>query len=189
MGSHRAHRRPGRLVSPACARNRRRPIGLLAAPLGVQRGYDVHVLDLVTEEPKPALVRALGATYHTGSPAEACSGAYIVVECTGVGQLVFDVLTCRAPAAIVCLTEVYSRGRLLSVDAGALNREMLLENDVVFGSVNANAVHYSAALQALSAADAGWLAELVSRRVPLGEWPSAFEHRADDVKVIIEVGR
>src|SRR5690348_8201789 len=35
------------------------PIGLLAGLLGVQRGLEVHVLDLVTEGPKPALVRDL----------------------------------------------------------------------------------------------------------------------------------
>jgi threonine dehydrogenase-like Zn-dependent dehydrogenase len=43
------------------------PIGLLAALIGVQQGADVHVLDGATDGPKPALVEALGATYHTGS--------------------------------------------------------------------------------------------------------------------------
>jgi threonine dehydrogenase-like Zn-dependent dehydrogenase len=42
------------------------PIGLLAALIGVQQGADVHVLDRVTSGPKPALVKQLGATYHTG---------------------------------------------------------------------------------------------------------------------------
>lgn len=41
------------------------PIGLLAALLGVQRGLDVHVLDLATDGPKPQLVKDLGATYHS----------------------------------------------------------------------------------------------------------------------------
>jgi threonine dehydrogenase-like Zn-dependent dehydrogenase len=165
------------------------PIGLLAALLGVQRGDDVHVLDLVTEGPKPALVRDLGSTYHSGSAAEACAGADVVVECTGVGELVFEILSCTAPAGIVCLTGVSSGGRLLQVDAGALNRELVLENDVVFGSVNANAVHYRAAVQALAGADARWLARLITRRVPLGEWSSALESRRDDVKVVIDVDR
>ena len=43
------------------------PIGLLAALVGTQRGLDVHVLDRIESGPKPELVRALGATYHTGS--------------------------------------------------------------------------------------------------------------------------
>jgi len=42
------------------------PIGLLAAMIGKQRGLDIHVLDRVESGAKPDLVRALGATYHTG---------------------------------------------------------------------------------------------------------------------------
>ena len=42
------------------------PIGMLAALLGVQRGYQMHVFDRVAAGPKPALVAALGATYHHG---------------------------------------------------------------------------------------------------------------------------
>ncbi len=163
------------------------PIGLLAALLAVQRGYDVHVLDLVTEGPKPRLVRDLGATYHHGSAAEACDGADVVVECTGVGRVVFDVLACTAPSGIVCLTGVSSGGRVLEVDAGRLNRELVLENDVVFGSVNANASHYRLALEALVGADAGWLSRLITRRVPLGDWESALEAGDDDVKVVLDL--
>src|SRR4249919_1636665 len=45
------------------------PIGLLAALIGHQRGLDVHVLDRLESGTKPDLVRALGATYHTGTVA------------------------------------------------------------------------------------------------------------------------
>src|ERR1700722_9317506 len=40
------------------------PIGLLAAMMGAQYGLDVHVCDRHRDGPKPAPVRALGATYH-----------------------------------------------------------------------------------------------------------------------------
>ena len=42
------------------------PIGLLAALIGVQRGCDVHVYDRNENGPKPALVKELGGTYHSG---------------------------------------------------------------------------------------------------------------------------
>jgi threonine dehydrogenase-like Zn-dependent dehydrogenase len=163
------------------------PIGLLAALMAVQRGYDVHVLDRVTEGPKPALVRDLGAVYHSGPVAEACAHADIVLECTGVGQLVFDVLSCTAPAGIVCLTGVSSGGHPLAVDAGAVNRSMVLENDAVFGSVNANAAHYRAAVEALSQAPSEWLAGVITRRVPLDDWQTAFIAEPDDIKVVISL--
>ena len=165
------------------------PIGLLAALLGVQRGLRVNVLDQVEEGPKPELVKALGARYHSGSIEDACgtSGADIIVECTGVAQLVVDAMTHSAPGAIVCLTGVSPRGRELTVDVGALNNELVLENDVVFGSVNANHRHFGAAAQALAQADRGWLEGLVSRRVPLDRWQEALDRRPDDVKTVVEL--
>ena len=89
------------------------PIGLLAALMGVQRGLEVHVLDRVTGGPKPQLVRDLGATYHTGPVAEVCLHADVVVECTGVGQLVLEAMQSTSPGGIVCLTGVSSGKRLL----------------------------------------------------------------------------
>ena len=46
------------------------PIGLLAALVGQQHGLEVHVLDRVESGPKPELVRALGAIYHSGQIAD-----------------------------------------------------------------------------------------------------------------------
>ena len=162
------------------------PIGLLAAMLGVQRGLEVHVLDQVTEGPKPALVRDLGAIYHHGSVQEACARADIVVECTGVGSLVFDVLRDTAPAGIVCLTGISSGGRSLQVDPTALNRSMVLENAVVFGTVNANRRHYEAAAAALARADHGWLERLITRRVPCQCWQEALARQPHDVKTVVD---
>ncbi len=166
------------------------PIGLLAAMLGVQRGLEVHVLDRVTDGPKPDLVTDLGATYHHGDLASAVGGdgPDIVVEATGNGPLVFDAIGATAGYGIVCLTGVSARGRSLSVDAGGLNREIVLDNDVVIGSVNANLEHYRAAASALAEADLGWLGRLVSRRVPLADFQDAFRAEDDDVKVVVTMG-
>jgi threonine dehydrogenase-like Zn-dependent dehydrogenase len=163
------------------------PIGLLAALLGVQRGLDVHVLDRVTDGPKPDLVRDLGATYHHSTVEDVARTARpdIVIEATGVGQLVFGAIEQSATYGVVCLTGVSPTGRELDVDAGALNRALVLENDVVVGSVNANTRHYRAAADALADADHAWLHRLITRRVPLEQAPEAFEAGEEDVKVVI----
>jgi glucose 1-dehydrogenase len=165
------------------------PIGLLGALVGAQRGLDVHVLDRVSDGPKPELVERLGAVYHTGSIAEVTERAEpdIVIEATGVGRLVFDSIEHNAPAGIVCLTGVSPAGRPLEVDAGAINRELVLENDVVFGSVNANLRHYRLAAEVLARADRSWLESLITRRVPLERFHEALERGDDDVKVVIEL--
>ncbi|MDN5918729.1 MAG: glucose 1-dehydrogenase [Pseudonocardia sp.] len=165
------------------------PIGLLAALLGVQRGLDTHVLDVVTDGPKPELVRALGATYHHDGLDRAVSGAEpdVVLEATGVSSIVFGALSRTAPYGITCLTGVSAGGTRIGVDGGALNREIVLDNDVVIGSVNANRRHYQQAAEALATADAGWLERLISRRVPLERATEAFERRDGDVKVVLDL--
>lgn len=177
----RAHWKPATVLVTGAG-----PIGLLAALLGVQRGLEVHVLDQVTEGLKPELVSALGAHYHHGAVADVGVAPDVAIECTGVGQLIFDVMDTAGSNGVVCLTGVSSGGRELPVDVGLLNRRMVLENDVVFGSVNANRRHYEAGAQALADADRDWLAKLVSRRVPLESWKDAYTRQPNDVKVVLE---
>jgi len=165
------------------------PIGLLAALLGRQRGLEVHVLDQVRTGPKPGLVEDLGATYHCDGFDEALAGGRpdVVIEATGVAPLVVAAMASTASYGIVCLTGVSTPGRTVSLDAGGLNRSIVLENDVVFGSVNANLRHYGLAADALAAADPAWLGRLVSRRVPLESFAEAFELRDADVKVVLDL--
>ncbi|MGI9157911.1 MAG: theronine dehydrogenase, partial [Marmoricola sp.] len=163
------------------------PVGLLAAMIGTQRGLDVHVLDRVTRGPKLDRVHELGATYHHSDidTVTARVRPDIVIEATGVPDLIFGAMAGTATYGIVCLTGVSTVGRNLRVDAGALNRDIVLENDAVVGSVNANLRHYAQAADALAAADLDWLGRLVSRRVSLDGFADAFAPRDDDVKVAI----
>jgi threonine dehydrogenase-like Zn-dependent dehydrogenase len=163
------------------------PIGLLAALMGAQRGLEVHVLDRATEGAKPETVHALGARYHSGEVTDVAKEIEpdLVVECTGVAELVAGAMQHTAPGAIVCLTGV-AASRSLSVDVGALNNELVLENDVVFGSVNANRRHFEQAVRSLSEADPEWLRRLITRVVPLERWPEALEKGDDDIKVVVE---
>src|SRR5918998_1009310 len=63
------------------------PIGLLAALLARQRGYELTVLDRADDGPKPELVRDLGGAYHAGSVSE-LDPPDIIVEATGASQVV-----------------------------------------------------------------------------------------------------
>ena len=80
-----------------------------------------------------------------------------MIEATGAAALVFAAMRGTAPYGITCLTGVSPRGRTIRVDAGELNRDIVLENDAVVGSVNANLRHYAQAAEALAAADLDWL--------------------------------
>jgi threonine dehydrogenase-like Zn-dependent dehydrogenase len=165
------------------------PIGLLAALLGVQRSLDVHVLDRVEDGAKPDLTHRLGATYHTGDVEEISDKLHpdVVIEATGAGPVVLAVMANTASYGITCLTGVSSGGREIPTDIGTLNRALVLENDVVVGSVNANLRHYAAAADALADAEADWLRGLITRRVPLSQWQEAYAPHPGDIKVVLDL--
>jgi threonine dehydrogenase-like Zn-dependent dehydrogenase len=162
------------------------PIGLLAALMGAQRGLEVHVLDHSATGPKPALVKELGGTYYTDLKALGGLEPDILMECTGAPALIRDILGRTAPDGIVCLLGVGAPGHAFDFDIGGYNRTMVLNNETVFGTVNANRHHYAMAADTLAAADKRWLERMITRRVPVAQWAQALENRPDDVKVVID---
>jgi glucose 1-dehydrogenase len=88
---------------------------------------------------------------------------------------------------VMCLTGISTAGRSLPLDVDTLNRRMVLNNNVMFGSVSANRRHYEQAADALTRADRGWLDRLVTRWVPLATWMEALERRDGDVKTVVEI--
>ena len=163
------------------------PIGLLAAMIGAQRGLDVHILDHNDRGPKRQIVRDLGAAFHVGELADmAIMQPDILMECTGVPGVVRDALGRTAAAGIVCLLGVSTPGHDLDLDIGGLNRTMVLDNDAVFGAVNANRQHYEDAVIALQRADQRWLDSLITRRVPAERWTDALVPQKGDIKVVVD---
>ena len=163
------------------------PIGLFAALLGVQRGLEVHVFDIAVGGPKPQLVADLGATFHTGKVEDIGVTPDVVMECTGHGPLVFDVTNIVAPDAVICLMGISSGTRSISVGLDQINKEMVLENTVLFGSVNAGRRHYQQAADALAKADRSWLERLITRRVPMSGFADGLHKHVDDVKVVVDL--
>jgi glucose 1-dehydrogenase len=162
------------------------PIGLLAALIGKQLGLEVHVLDRIESGAKPDIVRALGATYHAGALSGIGFEPDVIIECTGVGQVIVDSIQTVAPGGVVCLTGVGSGGRTVSIPAADAASNVVLRNNVVVGSVNANKRHWYRAAQLLSRTDPAWLERLVTRREPPSEFKRALARQPDDIKVVIQ---
>jgi len=178
----RAHWEPRRVLVTGAG-----PIGLLAALLGMQRGLEVHLFDRNEKGIKPELAAGLGAFYHTGAIETDCPRADVVIEATGAPQIVVDAIRHNCPHSIVCLTGISSGGRAIELDVGGLSTKLVLENDAVFGSVNANRSHFEAAAAALAGADRRWLGRLITRRLPLDRWNEMTERDSSrDVKTILD---
>jgi threonine dehydrogenase-like Zn-dependent dehydrogenase len=162
------------------------PIGLLAALGAVQRGVDVHVLARTKSGPKPELVRALGATYHSCSVADVGFEPDVIMECTGVGQIISESLSVIGASGVVCLTGVGHGGAVPKIATANVASSAVLKNNVVLGSVNANKRHWYKAGEALARADRGWLARLITRRERPEDFAKALERRSEDIKVVIQ---
>lgn len=162
------------------------PIGLLAALVGVQHGLEVHVLDRVESGPKPQLVRDLGATYHTGKVADLGFEPDVIIECTGVGQVINDAIRGVGAGGVVCLTGVGAGGSTVGPAVADVAAAVVLKNNVVVGSVNANKRHWYKAGEVLARADRTWLARLVTRREQPENFAQALQRTANDIKVVVQ---
>lgn len=163
------------------------PIGLLAA-LGaaLHGGLEVHVLARTKSGLKPDLVRELGATYHAGSVMDIGFEPDVIVECTGVGQVIAESIHAVAAGGVVCLTGVGTGGAAAGKSAADMASAAVLKNNVVVGSVNANKRHWYKAALALARADRSWLARLITRVERPEEYAVALERRSEDIKVVIQ---
>jgi threonine dehydrogenase-like Zn-dependent dehydrogenase len=161
------------------------PIGLLATLLACQRGLETHVVDRATEGIKPALVARLGAHYHPVPVPELEIHPDIVVECTGVGQVVIDATHQAAPNAVIALLGISHSERVSEARLDFFNKELVLGNKVVFGAVNAARRHYEQAADALARADPGWLASLITQRLAPEEWTTALHKGPEDIKPVV----
>ena len=133
-------------------------------------------------------MRRLGAHYHTGSIAEACDEPDAIIECTGVSSLVLDAMEHVGPGGVVCLTGVSAAGRAIEVDEGALNRSMVLANESVVGSVNANRRHYEDGGRRPGQGRPGLARQGGEPEGPPRPGAEALERQPDDVKVVLDVG-
>lgn len=63
-------------------------IRLPAALIGKLAGLNVHVMDRVTSGPKADPVRSPGAVYHLTPGLQLAFELNVIIECTGIGQVI-----------------------------------------------------------------------------------------------------
>jgi glucose 1-dehydrogenase len=161
------------------------PIGLLAALRLKANNLDVHVLDRAESGPKADLVRDMGGTYHSGRVTDIGFEPDIIVECTGVGVVIADSIQQIGSGGILCLTGIGAGGATTGAVADVA-AQVVLKNNLIVGSVNANKRHWYKAGQNLAVSDRAWLNRVVTRRETPENFHKALERQPDDVKVIIQ---
>jgi threonine dehydrogenase-like Zn-dependent dehydrogenase len=110
----------------------------------------------------------------------------VIIECTGNGRVIADAVSAVAAGGVVCLTGVGTGGALPSLPAADVASQVVLRNNIVVGSVNANKRHWYKAADALARADRSWLSRLITRRERPENFLRALHRDAHDVKVVVE---
>lgn len=174
------------------------PIGLLAALLLLSKGLEVHLLDRRPKDSLKARIAAeAGANYIDDSrtPLEDATKDLrfdLAVEASGYAPLLFRALGRLGRNGALVLTGVTAGHHAMSIDADLLNQELVIENQLLFGSVNASRHHYTAAVSHLASwrrRYPGLVSQLITERHPLEEWTAALGKSPDGIKPVVEVHR
>lgn len=197
-----AARRPDLATEPDWLHGRRclvaglGPIGLLAAMVLRLRGADVYGLDVVdADSARPRWLAGIGGHYVDGREVPAdkvddkCGAMELILEATGIPSLEFDLLDALALNGVYVLTGIPGGDRPVQVQGAELLRRLVLQNQLMLGSVNAARGHFQLGVDDLHAAHLRWgdqVAGLITRQWPAARYAEAFaEHGADAIKEVI----
>jgi threonine dehydrogenase-like Zn-dependent dehydrogenase len=170
-------------------------VGILAAMALRLRGLDVTVVSLEPEGgEKDHLLQEAGIAYVSSktTPLEALASrigyADLVFEATGATAVVWPAMRLLARNGVCVLTSVTAGEKLLELDLATWNRDIVLGNRLVLGTVNAARRHFEAGVSDLEAAEQrlpGWVGRLITRRVPLTDVKQALHHSTNDIKTVL----
>src|SRR5262249_13644888 len=110
------------------------------------------------------------------------------VEAAGSAQLMADSLERLRRGGVACLLGIDGRDQRVEIDGRTLGLDTILENRVLFGSVNAHRQDWLAGVDALAEVQRRWpdaLDETVRARVPLDRFDEAFAVRGGKATLVV----
>jgi threonine dehydrogenase-like Zn-dependent dehydrogenase len=174
------------------------PVGLLGAMALAASGFGVWVYSREpAPNPKAAIVEAIGGHYVSSqrvSPDELAArvgNIDLVYEASGASGASFELMRVLGTNGIFVFTGVPGRKAPIELDADTLMRRLVLQNQVVFGTVNADRAAFEAAIAHLGVFRRRWpdaLAALVTGRHPIERHAELLGAGAGGIKHVIAVG-
>jgi glucose 1-dehydrogenase len=167
-------------------------IGMLSTYLLRLAGVEVWTADL---EPRVDLVTESGAHYvsTTDVPLAALradvGGFDLVIAAVPDAQVMAESLGLLRRSGVACLLGIDGRDRAVEIDGPVLGVDAILENRVLFGSVNAHRQDWLAGVEALDRARERWpgaLETFVGLRVPLERFAEAFAYRGGKATLVLD---
>ena len=173
------------------------PIGLLAALALRLRGADVLGLDIVDQDTvRPRWLAAIGGNYVDGRQItpdkldQQIGPCDLIFEATGIPLLAFDLIDALAVNGAYVLTGIPFGDRPIQLSGAELIRHLVLQNQVMVGSVNAAPDHFRRAVNDLAQAHVRWgdhIAALITHRHGYTDFVSSLQHHgSDEIKTVVE---
>jgi threonine dehydrogenase-like Zn-dependent dehydrogenase len=132
------------------------PVGLLGAMVFQAQGIETHVFSREAEDDDRAkLVRSFGANYVSAGRtpldrlADRIGKIDVVFEAVGVPEVAFGALAPLAANGVLILTGVPAQRGATPADLSRWMRDIVLKNQVIFGTVNAGRTDYENAVRRL----------------------------------------
>jgi threonine dehydrogenase-like Zn-dependent dehydrogenase len=174
------------------------PIGLLSAMMLVARGATTFVY---SREPadgdRAQLIRTFGAEYVSAgdTPLEKLPARVgnvdIVFEAVGTARVAFGALAALAPNGVCILSGFPSGGAPIEIGLDGIMRDIVLKNQVLFGTVNASRGAFEAAVRQLEqfmGLFPAALPSLITHRAKLEDVPELLR-RPRGIKQVVELAR
>jgi threonine dehydrogenase-like Zn-dependent dehydrogenase len=173
------------------------PVGLLAAMVLRLRGGEVYGLDVVDSNTvRPEWLINIGGHYIDGRQVPAdqvekkIGGMDFILDASGIAELEFNLLDALGLNGIYVLTGIPGGDRPLQISGAELVRQLVLDNQVMVGSVNAARGHFQMAADDLAKAHLRWgaqIASLITQRYSSDQFAELmYDHKPDAIKEVVE---
>jgi len=172
------------------------PVGILAALAFANRGFHTSIFSRVKEgSPLPALLKKAGvyilpaSEYDAEKIATTVGEFDLVYEATGASQMAFEMIRTLGINGIYFFTGVPGRKHPFEFDASSAMRQLVLKNQILIGTVNANRTAFENGVTDLIDFEKkfpGVATSLITKRVkPEEVIPYLHERKAGEIKTVL----
>ena len=174
------------------------PVGLLGAMALAAADFDTFVY---SREPvgsaKSRLVESFGAHYLSAADTavkdlgRAVGNIDVVYEAAGASSIAFDAMGVLGTNGIFVFTGVPGRKGPIPVDTDALMRNLVLKNQVVFGTVNAGKSCFESAVRDLAVFNERWpeaVHALITSRQRVEDYRGLLLDKPEGIKNVLAFG-
>lgn len=173
------------------------PVGLLGAMALRMYGFEVTVYSRITAgDPGDQVTRAIGANFIDSTKVAVedlprqMGSIDVVYEATGASKLAFDVIAQLGNNAVFIFTGVPGRKGPIEVPTDTIMRDMVLKNQLIFGTVNASPTAFESAIRNLGSFMERWpdaVRTIITKRYPLEQAPTLLTGQVEAIKNVVAV--